>query len=471
MTYKEAVDYLESFVNYERVHLPQAMREVPLARMRRLCRRLGDPQRRFRAVVVTGTNGKGSIAAMTYSMLRESRLRAGLYTSPHLEDLRERIRAWPAPPPTSLVAGPAGGDAAPGAAGDDWISEAEFAAAVERLRPALEACRRDAPEAPPTYFEALTAAAFLHFARRQVEVAVLEVGMGGRLDAVNVVDQAVSVFGPIDVDHADVLGADPVSIAGEKAGILKPRQVALTAPQQDGVDAALRAACEGHGVPLWTAGRDLTASVQRHTLDGLQVTLTGLRGIYESLELPLIGRHQALNAALAVGAVEALSGAGVPRESVEWGLSRVEWPGRLEVVSDEPLVLLDGAHNAQAAAALRETLLELCPGRRLHLLVGLSSDKSPERLGELLGDLVVSATCTRSRHPRAFDPLELARRLAPFCPDVHVMSDPADAYTYLLNAASASDAIVVTGSLFLVGELRRALRQAHVRPRRSSVEA
>ena len=295
--------------------------------------------------------------------------------------------------------------------------------------------------------------------------------MGGRLDAVNVVDQAVSVFGPIDVDHADVLGADPVSIAGEKAGILKPRQVALTAPQQDAVAAVLRAACEEQGVPLWTAGRDLTASVQRHTLDGLQVTLTGLRGIYESLELPLIGRHQALNAALAVGAVEALSGAGVPRESVEWGLSRVEWPGRLEVVSDEPLVLLDGAHNAQAAAALRETLLELCPGRRLHLLVGLSSDKSPERLGELLGDLVVSATCTRSRHPRAFDPLELARRLAPFCPDVHVMSDPADAYTYLLNAASASDAIVVTGSLFLVGEPRRALRQAHVRPRRSSVEA
>ena len=467
MTYEEAIGYLDSLVNYERLHLPQAMREVKLARMRRLCQRVGDPQRRFRAVVITGTNGKGSIAAMVYSMLRESRLRAGLYTSPHLEDLRERIRVWPA----GGVAAPEGGEAAERAAGDDWISEEAFAAAVAQLRPALEACRREAPEAPPTYFEALTAAAFVHFARRQVEIAVLEVGMGGRLDAVNVVDQAVSVFGPIDVDHADILGADAASIAGEKAEILKPGQVALTAPQQDGVAAVLRAACEERGVPLWTAGCDLTAAIAQHTLDGLQLVLTGLRGIYESLELPLVGRHQALNAALAAGAVEALSGAGIPYGLVERGLARVEWPGRLEVVSDEPLVLLDGAHNAQAVAALRETLLELCAGRRIHLLVGMSSDKSPEQFGELLGGLSVSATCTRSRHPRAFDPVELARRLAPFCPDVHVMSDPADAYTYLLNAVSGSDALVVTGSLFLVGELRRALRQAHVRPRKSAVGA
>ncbi|MBI3331295.1 MAG: bifunctional folylpolyglutamate synthase/dihydrofolate synthase [Candidatus Omnitrophica bacterium] len=450
MTYEEAVGYLDSLVNYERVHLPQAMREVPLSRMRRLCQRLGDPQRRFRAVVVAGTNGKGSIAAMIYAMLRESRLRAGLYTSPHLEDLRERIRVSP---------------------GEDWISEEEFAAAVEQLRPALEGCRRETPDAPPTYFEALTATAFLHFAHRRVEVAVLEVGLGGRLDAVNVVDQAVSVFGPIGADHTDILGDDPAGIAREKAGILKPGQVALTAPQSDGVAAVLRAACEADGVPLWTAGRDLTAAIAQHTLNGLQLTITGLRGVYESLELPLIGRHQALNAALAVGAVEALSGAGIPHGPVERGLARVAWPGRLEVVNEEPLVLLDGAHNAQAAAALRDTLLELCAGRRLHLLVGMSSDKSPEQLGELLGGLSVSVTCTRSRHPRAFDPVELARRLAPCCADVHVMSDPADAYTYLLNAVSGSDAIVVTGSLFLVGELRRALRQSHVRPRKSAVAA
>lgn len=295
--------------------------------------------------------------------------------------------------------------------------------------------------------------------------------MGGRLDAVNVVDQAVSVFGPIDMDHADILGADPARIAGEKAAILKPGQVALTAPQQDGVAAVLRASCEERGVPLWTAGRDLTAAIAQHTLDGLQLTLTGLRGIYESVELPLVGRHQALNAALAVGAVEALSGTGIPHGLVERGLAKVEWPGRIEVVSDEPLVLLDGAHNTQAAAALREALLELCAGRPIHLLVGMSSDKSPEQIGELLGGLAVSVTCTRSRHPRAFEPVELARRLAPFCRDVHVMSDPADAYTYLLNAVSGPAALVVTGSLFLAGELRRALRQAHVRPRKSAVEA
>jgi dihydrofolate synthase/folylpolyglutamate synthase len=201
------------------------------------------------------------------------------------------------------------------------------------------------------------------------------------------------------------------------------------------------------------------------------VTVTGLRGIYEALELPLVGRHQAFNATLAVGALEALSGTGVPHSLVERGLARVEWPGRIEVVSDAPLVLMDGAHNPHAAAALREALLELCQGRRIHLLVGMSSDKSPEGLGGLLGDLSVSTTCTRSRHPRALDPVELARRLSPFCPDTHVMSDPADAYTYLLNAVSPQDVIVVTGSLFLVGELRAALRQSHVRPRRALAQA
>jgi len=456
MTYEEAVTYLESFVNYERTHQPEAMRAVKLERMQRLCQRLGDPQRRFRSVLVAGTNGKGSICAMLYSMLREGALRVGLYTSPHLEHLCERIRVW-APGQTS-------GERTHT---DDWIREEELSALVERLQPVLEEVRRTSPDGPPTHFEVLTAIAFEYFQQRQVEIAVLEVGLGGRLDATNVVEQAVSVFGPIDVDHADILGADPALIAKEKAGIIKPRQTVVTVAQPDAVDEVLCVVCEGQGVPLLRGGRDLTARIQHHGLDGLQVTLTGTRGIYESLDIPLLGRHQAENAAAAVGALEALSSTGIPHQLVERGLAQVAWPGRLEVVHDAPLVLLDGAHNAHAASALRSALEELCPDRRIHLVIGMSSDKPAEAVGRVLGEIAASATCTRSRHPRAFSPATLAKRLAPFCPDLHVMSEAADAYTYLLNVVTPSDVIVVTGSLFLVGELRLALRKANGRTRRA----
>jgi dihydrofolate synthase/folylpolyglutamate synthase len=383
---------------------------------------------------------------MLYSMLCETSLRVGLYTSPHLEHLRERIRV---------------GDR-PREHGNDWIRADEFASLVERLQPVLEDLRHE----PLTYFEIVTALAFAYFKERQVEIAVLEVGLGGRLDATNVVDQAVSVIAPIALDHADVLGPDPASIAREKAGIIKPRQVVITAAQEPEVEDVLRQVCEAQGVPRFAWGQDLTAAIHHHDAEGLDVSITGLRGIYESLTIPLIGRHQAQNAALAVAALEALSPTGIPHTFVEQGLPRVEWPGRLEIVSDSPVVMMDGAHNPHAAQALRDTLLELWPGRAIHLLIGMSADKPVDDVGNLLGSLAVSATCTRSRHPRALEPTELARRLAPWCPDVHVMSDPIDAYTYLINAVPKEDVVVVTGSLFLVGELRAAIRRSHVRPRR-----
>jgi len=456
MTYDAAIAYLETFVNYERAHQPKAMRQVKLERMRRLCQRLGDPQRRFRSVLVAGTNGKGSICALLYAMLRESALRVGLYTSPHLESLCERIR---------VSGGPWAETQAPD---EDWIPPDAFAALVESLQPLLEDFRNTSAEGPPTFFEVLTALAFTYFSRQRVDVVVAEVGLGGRLDATNILDQAVSIFGPIDLDHMEVLGTDPVRIAKEKAGIIRPQQLVLSAPQQEAVDEVLTVSCETQGVPFIRCGRDLTAHVHRHDLRGLGVTITGLRGIYESVEIPLLGRHQAQNAALAVAALEALSTTGIPHAIVARGLSRVDWPGRLEVVHEAPLVILDGAHNSHAAAALREALTELCPGRRIHVLIGMSQDKPVEALGRMLGDLAISATCTASRHPRALHPMKLAKRLAPFCADVHVMSDCADAYTYLLNAVSPADAIVVTGSLFLVGELRAALRKANGRATRAS---
>src|SRR3990167_5902997 len=278
MTYDDALDYLQTFVNYERAHDAGAMRAVKLDRMRRLCRAFGEPQRRFRSIHVAGTNGKGSICAMLYAMLRAAGLRAGLYVSPHLEDVRERIRVWDG-----------GVTSVPPEHGADWISREAFAQRIAQLQPVLEAMRRD-PDGPPTHFEIVTAAAFLEFAQRRVEVGVVEVGLGGRLDATNVLEPTVAAFGPIALDHTDVLGDDLVLIAREKAGILKPGQLAVTVSQADIVDEVLRVACETQGVPLWRCGQELTARVEAHTLEGVTATITAPRGIYESLRLPLLDR-------------------------------------------------------------------------------------------------------------------------------------------------------------------------------------
>ena len=454
MDYKEALHYLDAFVNYERKHEASAMRLVRLSRMEHLCRLLGNPQQRFRSVVVTGTNGKGSIAAMLYAMLRASKLKAGLYTSPHLKDVRERIRFS------------SGRKNNPASEDSDWISKEAFAEAVSLIKPAVETLRRESHEGPPTYFEILTAAAFVAFAQQQVEIAVLEVGMGGRLDATNIVQQSVSVFGPIDVDHADVLGNDPPAIAREKAGILKTRQIAISAAQSPEVEAVLQQACDAKGVPLLLIGRDISVRVLEQTLKDMRLTVTGLQGIYESVKLPMLGRHQASNAASAIVALEALSSRTIPAALIEQGLSCFSWPGRQEVFHHAPLVIFDGGHNPHAVSALRASLEQVCPGSVVHLLLGVSKDKSVEAIGERLEGFAASITCTQSRHPRAMAAAELARRIAPYCKEVQTMPDSADAATYILNTAAPEDVVVILGSFFLVGELRAVLQQSHIKVRR-----
>lgn len=448
MTYQEAIAYLGTLTNYEQAHQPEAMRQVRLARMRWVCDRLGNPQRAFRSVLVAGTNAKGSISAMVYAMLRCAGLRVGLYTSPHLEDVRERIRV--------------GGDA--WEEGEDWIGPQELATLIERLQPVIEASKTHA-EGPVTYFEVVTAAALLHFAKRQVRIGVLEVGLGGRVDATNVVEQDVSVFGPIGFDHMDVLGQELGAIAKEKAGIVSKedvprgrsaRAVVISARQPPEVARVLESAVSSTN-QLVSYGRQISSAILRHDPDGVRLTVQGLRGTYEGLCLPLIGRHQAENAALAVAAVEALSGDGAAHTIVRRGLARVRWPGRCEIMPGEPLVVLDGAHNPQAACALRNTLEDLWPKRAVELLVGMSCDKSARAIGEHLAPSAASIVCTRSRHPRAADPAELARQLAAYHQRIEIVEDPVDAYTYVVNRAGPEGIVVITGSLFLVGALREVI--------------
>ena len=460
MTYHDALAYLDSLTNYERTHQPEAMRTVSLDRMRRLCEQLGNPQRRFRAMLVAGTNAKGSICAMIYTILRAANLRVGLYTSPHLEDLRERIRLAIHPPDEDST----DRDHA------DWISQRDFAACIQRIRPAVEALRQASKtslEGPPTYFEVMTAAAFLHFANQGVDLGVLEVGLGGRLDATNVVEQVVSVLGPIGLDHTDVLGTDLVSVAREKAGILKSRQPVISATQEPGVARLLRELTAQHGAQLFEYGHAFETEAIHLEPRGMRLAIRSPRGRYDELFLPLYGRHQAENAAIAVAAVESLAASGLLYSAVQAGLARVQWPGRLELIQDHPVVLLDGAHNPPAALALKAALVERWSDRPIHVLLGVSGDKAVSQIAQILGPIAASVTCTASRHPRACDPHRLAELVGPSSRQVTVIPDVVDAYTYLLNTSGPQDVIVVTGSVFLVGELRIILQKTHAQCRRT----
>ena len=446
MTYDDALAYLESLTNYERVRDPEAMGRIRLERMQALCQRLGDPHRRFRSILVAGTNGKGSICAMAASILQQAGLRVGLYTSPHIEDLRERIR----------ICAPAVDGQERAEASEEWISQDEFAALVTRLRPVIQELSDPALGGPPTYFEALTAVAFMHFVRCQVQIAVLEVGLGGRLDATNVVDPAVAVIAPIGLDHTDVLGADLASIAQEKAGIIKPGSVVVSGPQSPEAQRVIEAAAAQHGCRLLRYGQEMAAESIQQEETGIACSIRGSRGRHAGLVVPLMGRHQAENAAVAVTAVEWLTDRGVPYAAIRAGLQQVRWPGRVEVVRTEPLVVLDGAHNPSSAEVLRATVRAQWPGRPVHLLIGMSTDKSREAMAAVVGPMAQRIICTKSRHARACDPEALTAAFAGMAAEVLAIPDALDAYTYALNTVPEDAVIVITGSLFLVGELRGA---------------
>ncbi len=373
---------------------------------------LGKPQQRVPTVLVAGTNGKGSTSAALASILSAAGLRCGLYTSPHLEHVEERLR----------IDGGA-------------ISESELG---HWLRRVLDA----AGEAPPTYFESLTAAAWLHFAHHGVDAAVFEVGLGGRLDATNVSDPLLSVITQVARDHAPQLGWTLTSIAGEKAGVMRPGRTCLTWPGRPEVQRELRRCAA-------VCGADLVDASVGAELDRLQA--------------PLAGRHQLGNLALAIRAAEefcALKERELPAEAVRKGVDALRWPGRLEWVDVEAnggqrRVLFDAAHNPAGAAALRAYLEET--GLRFDLLYGSLAEKEPELCLPALAQRADRVVLTDFDHPRAASPETLAPLLASRAAEVS--GDAASALESCLSAAtSPAHALVVTGSLYLVGEVRSALR-------------
>ena len=434
MNYQEALEYILRFADYER--LPRSGIVWDVKRIERLLERMGKPQHTARSVHVAGTKGKGSTASMIASILKAAGYRVGLYTSPHLLSFTERIQA----------------DGQP-------IAEEEWARLTERIRPEVEAVNEEGEFGELTTFEILTAMAFDYFREIKADYQVLEVGLGGRLDATNVVIPEVSVITSISYDHMDVLGDTLSQIAGEKAGIIKAGRPVVSAPQFPEAMEVIERVCRERECRLVRAGSDVTWQKGNISSEGQSFRVKGLGGEYD-LSVPLLGEHQLENAATAVAAIEVLTGQGakITVEHIRQGLEQLRWAGRLQVLRQEPKVIVDGAHNTYSMKKLGEALKRHFTYDRLYLILGFSNDKD---IAGMVGEataMTKDVILTGSRHPRSVKASVLAEEFARLGVKAQVADKVAYAVKLALGEAGANDLICAAGSVFVVAEVMEYFR-------------
>ena len=414
--------------------------KLGLENVAELSRRMGDPHRRFSSVHVAGTNGKGSVCAMLYTTLRAAGYRTGLFTSPYLVDFRERIQA-----------------------DGDLIPYADLARIADRVRDAVDGMIADGWN-HPTEYEIVTVIGFCYFAEMGLDAAVIEVGLGGRLDMTNIITPDLCVITPISLDHTKILGDTIAKIAYEKAGIIKKGIPVVSAIQEPEAARVLREIAGERGAPITFAdGQDV-----RVTSAGLEGQIIDFRmnGQWETDHaLPLVGAHQAENALTARLAVEELRrlGYAVPDEALRQGLGRACWPGRVEVAGKCPLVILDGTHNPAGAMALRDAVSLFLSGKKTVLLMGMMEDKDSSKVAAILAPMADEAIVTRVDNPRAMDTKRLAEIVGEYVP-VQSADDPAKALANAKELAGRDGVVLVTGSLYLIGAVKEALGQTAVVP-------
>lgn len=437
MSYDESIDYLNQFVNYEiRSQPAYDTRHFDLADFDRFLHTLGTPHRAFPSILIAGSKGKGSTAAMIASMLSHAGWRTGLFTSPHLVTIRERVQI-----------------------DRQLISQSTFAALISELRDHLERTRSAPARNFRTFFELLTALAFLYFARQQVDIAVVEVGLGGRLDSTNVLSPEVAVMTPIGFEHTHILGNTLSAIATEKAGIIKSPTTVVMAPQAAEVVEVVEKKCRQHNATLHLATRDFAASCLQVTDSGNRFDFQGPGFDMKNVDIPLIGQHQVVNATVALAAVGVLQQRGwhFDEHRLRQGLAAVLWPGRLEVIDRAPYVILDAAHTIESARCLAAALATLFRYQRLYLILGFARDKKIQDIVKILAPMAHTIIATGFSNPRAFDPDQLAAILQPHGNQIHVAPNPAAALALARSRAAAEDLICLTGSLILLGELKARL--------------
>ncbi|MFA4991639.1 MAG: folylpolyglutamate synthase/dihydrofolate synthase family protein [Candidatus Omnitrophota bacterium] len=446
MTYKQAVEYVDSFINFEKIPRYEYAAAFRLERMSAFLRELGDPHETLKAFHVAGSKGKGSTCAIAAYILKEAGYRVGLYTSPHLVDFRERIR----------ILGKVSGDRRKTSGSGSWfegmISESEFVGLIERIRPAAEKFRDHVKFGRASFFEILTAAAFLHFKDKKVDFAVLETGLGGRLDATNTANPVACGITSISLEHTDKLGDTLAKIAFEKAGIIKTRGVIVSASQKREAGDVIRKACEERGAGLHEAGKDIKYRIVDSNERRQVFDTEGPGYSYKNLELNLIGYHQIENASMAIGMLKLAESGGfkLGEDAVRRGLKKAIWPGRLQIIRRRPRVILDGAQNPASISVLISSVNKLFKYNRFISVFGISSDKDIKGVSRLLDRASDKVILTRAKdNPRAQSPLVLKKYFSkadPFSGNVE------EALKKALESSGKEDLILVTGSLFVVGD-------------------
>ncbi|UCG70562.1 MAG: bifunctional folylpolyglutamate synthase/dihydrofolate synthase [Thermoplasmata archaeon] len=428
MEYEEAIEYLYDLKIYGM--------SLGLERIEYLLKVLDSPHKDLKVIHVAGTNGKGSVCAMLSSILQSAGYKVGLFTSPHLISFEERIRV-----------------------DGVLIPKDRICAMVERIKPIADTMAKSGKFDHPTFFEIVTAMAFEHFFQEDVDFAILEVGLGGRLDATNVIRPVVSVITTVDLDHIHVLGKSLEEVAGEKAGIIKNGVPVISGIENDDLLTMIKQKCKEKGSDIYASKECGTYIKKQGNLDAqiFDIELNDKR--YQDLKIHLLGDHQlknALTAALTVDVMDRI-GIRIPVKSQREGFENTRWPARFEVIKKDPMVVLDCAHNPAGMRALNSTLMKIFKDMKLTLVIGIMRDKDIPGIVKEIANSAENIIVTRPKFERAAEPEIIESEVKKYCNNVLIKSNVADAVGYAIERASQKDIICITGSIFNVGEAMVAL--------------